>query len=308
MRTLTAALAMVTLAASLGLVQPARTAGSDPGVGGDLARIPVVGFTTRLQNLRPDKAENYLFLAEELASESHVRESRDLSRALYVLAFEIDRKQPSSNGRIARSACSGLAALTRNEAEQRRLLAIGQIVAGQASRVRGERPVLVKPMIPPSDETALNLVTAIGLARAGEGRRAEQYLGREGVRSLLESTEGLFGGFDRQGASANIERWINDWPACPTCKNKRIVSRSGAEPQLCKHCEGNPGPRLSDAELLMQVRGESLLLRGVHRSWSAQLVADGGEPLRDPLPEDLALQYGVDANATIWRDGRWIAP
>jgi hypothetical protein len=153
--------------------------------------------------------------------------------------------------------------------------------------------------------TALNLATAMGLARAGEGKKAEGYLAREGVRELLATTQAAISG----SASARdpVQKWIEDWPVCPTCKNRRIVTR-GNESTLCPYCDGNPGPRLSDEQLLKQYRAESLLLRGVYRSWSAQILADDGEPLRDPNPADLAASFGVDARATVWRKGAWVAP
>ncbi|MFT3684835.1 MAG: hypothetical protein QM783_07885 [Phycisphaerales bacterium] len=156
-----------------------------------------------------------------------------------------------------------------------------------------------------SEQTALNLATAMGLARAGEGRRAEQYLGREGVRELLAASQTIISGGPTSGAS--IQKWIEEWPYCPTCKNKRIVTR-GNESTLCPYCDGNPGPKLNDAMLLSQFRAESFLLRGAYRSWSAQLLADDGEPLRDPNPSDVAVMFGVDSRATIWGDGGWVAP
>ena len=48
-----------------------------------------------------------------------------------------------------------------------------------------------------------------------------------------------------------------------------------------------PGPQLSEEELIAQLRFEAVLLNGIQRSWSAQMVVDLGATLRDPDPEDL---------------------
>ncbi|HYD01419.1 MAG TPA: hypothetical protein VEB22_09355, partial [Phycisphaerales bacterium] len=229
--------------------------------------------------------------------------SRDLARTLYVLAFELfrTRNQPG-DGEMARSATLGLAALTPVESDRRWLAAVGDQVApitDKAAAASARLPAAVP------EATSFNLATAMGLARAGEGRRAEQYLSREGVRELLASTEATIAGGASQ--SPAVLKWVTDWPACPTCKNKRVVTR-GSESTLCPYCDGNPGPKLNDAQLLIQYRAESLLLRGAYRSWSAQVLADDGEPLRDPNADDIAPWFGVDTRATVWRNGAWSAP
>lgn len=275
-----------------------------PPQGTSVLPSTVPGLPERLAALQPGEPEKYLLLAEELGAEISDKPSRDLARTLYVLAFELysARGQPA-DGEYARSACLGLASLTKAESERRWLAAIGDLcapVTDKAVTAAARLPAAVP------EATAFNLATALGLARSGEGRKAEGYLNREGVRELLASTQTTIAG-GPAGDSGAVAKWIADWPICPTCKNKRVITR-GNESQLCPYCDGNPGPKISDAELIGQYRAESLLLRGVYRSWSAQLVADGGEPLRDPNPTDIAPAFGVDPRATVWRNGAWTAP
>jgi hypothetical protein len=275
---------------------------------GDGVRLPstVPQLDQRLAALAPADPKAYFLLAEELASEAigtgADRPSRDLARTLYTLAFELyrARNQPG-DGEMARSAVLGLVALTSIEPERRWLAAVGDQVAPVTDKTGAASARLPAAV---SEATAFNLATAMGLARSGEGKRAEQYLSREGVRDLLTATQAtVSGGADKEP----VTRWIEDWPVCPTCKNRRIVTR-GAESTICPYCDGNPGPKLTDAQLLAQYRAESLLLRGAYRSWSAQILADDGEPLRDPNPADLAASFGVDPRATLWRKGAWVAP
>lgn len=264
----------------------------------------VVGLEGRLQSLKPSDPLAYFILAEDLAVEAVDKPSRDLSRTLFVLAFELYRARNNpGDGEMARSAAIGLASLTPIESERRWLAAVGDQVAPAT-----DKAAAASARLPPavSEATAFNLATALGLARSGDGRRAEQYLAREGVRELLNATQGTIAG-GRAAAGGSVQKWIEEWPVCPTCKNRRIITR-GNESSLCPYCDGNPGPKLPDAVLLSQFRAESLLLKGVYRSWSAQLLADDGEPLRDPNPEDIVGSFGVDSRATVWRNGAWVAP
>lgn len=265
--------------------------------------VTVPSLDERLSALKPGDPLAYFQLAEELAAEAADKPSRDLARTLFVLSFEIyrARNQPG-DGEMARSATLGLASLTRIEPERRWLAAIGDQVAPPGDRA-GSASARLPAAVP--EAVAFNLATAMGLARAGEGRRAEQFLAREGVRELMAANQMTIAGDPAAGQP--VLKWIADWPACPTCKNRRVVTRAN-ESSLCPYCDGNPGPKLSDAMLLRQFRAESLLLRGVYRSWSAQILADEGEPLRDPNPTDLAISFGVDPHATLWRKGSWVAP
>lgn len=291
----------ILLAAALALL----LAGAGQPGGAPASPLPttVPGLAERLAALNPQNPQAYFLLAEELAAEAGSdRPSRDLARSLFVLSFELyrARNQPG-DGELARSATLGLASLTRIEPERRWLAAIGDQVAPPGDRA-GSASARLPAAVP--EVVAFHLATAMGLARSGEGRRAEQYLAREGVRELLAANQVTITGDPAAGQP--VLKWIADWPACPTCKNRRVVTRAN-ESELCPYCDGNPGPKLSDSELLKQFRAESLLLRGVYRSWSAQILADDGEPLRDPNPADLAVSFGVDPRGTLWRKGSWVA-
>ncbi|MBX9875268.1 MAG: hypothetical protein K2X84_10455 [Beijerinckiaceae bacterium] len=280
---------------------PVRQAGEQP----ELAPLPstVPNLARRLGALNPTDPSAYFTLAEELGAEASDKPSRDLARTLYVLAFELYRAGGrAGDGEMARSATLGLASLTTLDRERRWLAAVGDQVAPLS-----EKALTASARLPAAipEATAFNLATAMGLARSGEGRRAETYLGREGVRELLRATQATVGG--GVGSAVAVEKWVQDWPVCPTCKNRRIVTK-GNESRLCPYCGGNPGPKLSDGEVLSQYRAESLLLKGVYRSWSAQLLADDGDPLRDPAPGDVAPSFGVDPRATVWRSGVWTTP
>jgi hypothetical protein len=264
-----------------------------------------------LSALDPAKPQEYFELAEEVAADATNPGLRELARHLYVLAFELDRPKsdaPASSGRsrLGPSVCLGLAAIARRPEERRWLSALAQALDDRQSPgvAGGQNPIRATGV---SDETALSLATAIGLSRSGEGRRAEGYLDRPGVAELLEryDADATAG----SGLAAVVRRAIRDWPVCPQCQNRRVV-RAGAkgEVALCDTCRGNPGPATSDEELARQLRVESSVLGGGHRSWASQVIADGGAPLRDLDPAELAATYNVDTSMTVWRDGKWAAP
>lgn len=279
-------------------------AGAQPQTG--IASIPVPRLVERLERLTPDDPMAYFLLGEEVAAESVDRASRDLARTLLVLALHLDRAGGGTNN-LTPSACLALAGLTPRESERRWLVAIARASdrrAGESSaRRRGVGPAPVNELV------AFELATAFGLIRAGEGRRAEQLLNKPAVADLLTAYENVLNDEGIIGGAQRLRRWAGEWTTCPECRNRRFVTRGeGGRARLCPTCGGSPGPKLTDAELLVQLRMESALLRGIHRLWSAQYLADAGEPLRDPDPAELAATYGVDTSRTTWRDGQWRQP
>lgn len=275
----------------------------------DLTQIPVANLAFRLGELDPAKPEGYLLLAELVASEAgtHV-EARLLARQLYTLAHELDRRSGSRAG-LRTSCCLGLAALEPRSDRHRWLLALARVQAPPGSSVpvaAGRRGVLADA----PDELVLDVCSVLSFARAGEGRRAEAVLQKPGVSELLNACDTAL---SENGSSVQkIQRAIADWPLCPDCKNRRFVMRSEGTQRLrervCPTCGGVPGPRWSDMDLVAQLRLESALLRGTQRAWSAQILADGGAPLRDPEPDELAAEMQVDPRKSVWRDGRWSEP
>jgi hypothetical protein len=267
-------------------------------------------WAQRLAALDPSKPDEYFRLGEEVAAESSDRTGRDLARQLFVLAFELDRRESteSLDSRLGPSVCLALASLAASEGDRRWLRALARLMEhGQGAAIGPIPDAAAQPL--DLESAAFNLATAIGLARAGEGRRAEQYLERPGVRELVEQLDGPSGPPDGHDVMNWLRRSIRDWPACPQCRNQRVIP-SGNKPGervLCDTCRGNPGPALTDAQLVRVLRIEAMLVGGRHRSWSGQVIADGGVPLRDLDPAELAGTFGVDSTKPYWRDGGWVS-
>lgn len=286
---------------------PART----PTASAPIAGIPTPGLDARLAALSPARPDEYYLLAEEVASERQAPGARDLARRLFVLALELDRRRgtPSS---VSSSACIALAHLASSESERRWLRAMAAEL--ESGSQRPDDPQLTVRIDPPRtpERIALQIGAGLSLLRSGEGRRALQILEAPGVWSTLEAFEALLSPKGESGESAKIRRWAGEWAVCPQCRNARVVpapdaSGGSSRKVVCPTCNGAPGPVLTRDELVGQLRLEAALLRGTHRLWSTQVLADAGETLRDPLPEDVAIIYHVDASLVLWRGGQWVA-
>ena len=107
-------------------------------------------------------------------------------------------------------------------------------------------------------------------------------------------------------------------PACPECGNRRTVpSRDPAGPPLalCPRCRANPGARLSDEDFLRTLEVEASLLSAPIRTWSAQVLIDGGAPAREADTSSISGFYGIDSGRPYWSpgddgtglDGEWVA-
>lgn len=259
-------------------------------------------LATRLGALTPERPEDYFALAEEAADADLDAPERTVAQSLYALAFELARVAPDKAG-LAASCCLGLADLERLDQNRQWLLAVAATIDPRYARPDWSVPASA------SEETASKAATALGLARAGEGLLARKALDEPGVRELLRRYDPAIGATGARGAVFQIEAAARDWP-CPTCNNSRVVTRpgtQGTELRLCPACGGNPGPRLTAEEFLAQLRFEAILLRGVQRSWAAQVAVDLGAPLRDPDPAQLAATYKVDAAHPYWRGGAWVS-
>ncbi len=284
--------------------------GGGVGTAVDPPASPADQFDARLAALDPAQPEGYFLLAEEVADSAANDSGRDLARRLYVLAYELDKARPPSpgKGRLGPSVCLGLVAIADKEDERRWLLALAQSMDDRQAGPDWS------PTVPAAgaDEVAFNLATVLGLSRAGEGRKAEKLLEKPGVSALLEKYDAALRVRGIGGGAGAVRRAIRDWPMCPECRNHRVVLKPGGGPEhgmvLCPTCHGNPGPRLSDEELAQQLQVESALLKGNHRSWAAQVLSDGGAPLRDLDTAEIAATYGVDPSRPVWRHGAWEAP
>jgi hypothetical protein len=276
-------------------LQPAET-GVEP--------FPDPATEQRLRLLTPDRPDEYLRLAEEVAEDVEDPRRAELATRLYILAFELDRRDGRAGG-IAASAALGLAAVERLDRNRRWLLAL----AGAIDRRYAQPDWNVAVATAVTEEQAYNAATVLGLARAGEGKEARRWLDKPGTAETLRRYERLIGTSGETGAMSRLEKYMQSWP-CPECANERVVRKmgeKGPELRICPTCGGNPGPQLSEEELIGQLRFEAALLNGVQRSWAAQIIVDQGAPLRDPEPGELAATYSIDAGKPYWRGGRWVA-
>jgi hypothetical protein len=295
---------------------PARAAASsaaiDPVVQAATAVIP--DLQARLEALRPEDPRGYFLLAEELAAEDHLREARALAERLYVLAFTLDRTPvtplaiTTPPGHLAASAALGLVALSPRPERQAWLRALAMMVR-PATATLAPAPtegLAIVPTLGP-DEASITLAAMLSMVRTGDGRRARMAMQQPGVRATLEQYEDLLTDGAPIRASQTIDRWIEQWPGCSTCSNRRVLQRDG-QGRICPQCEGTPGPDLSPSELAAQLRATALLMRGVQASWAAQNLATAGQPLHDPDPDALAELMQVDPSQSIFRAGAWTKP
>lgn len=262
----------------------------------------------RLASLTPDKPWAYFELGEELAERGDDPVMRTLARTLFVLAYETSKSASESRAvgagaDIRVSVCLALAALSEREHERTWLQAVAASLGWQSPRPTGERRGNQAAV----DPAALDLCNAIGLIRIGEGRQAARLLDKPEVAQLLLRTERLLSPGGLSGGEARIRRLMAEWPNCSECRNRRFIKNADGV-RLCPKCGGRPGPSLVQQELMYQLRLESSLLHGVQKSWVAQTIVDGGAPLRDLDPDELAKTLAVDPTKTIWRNGAWTAP
>ncbi len=262
-------------------------------------------LSSRLALLSPDRPGDYFRLAEEVAETGSAAADAtqlDLAKTLYVLAFELDRRS-GHPGALAASAAIGLAGIERLDRDRRWLAA----VAGAIDRRYALPDWTIAAGGSISDEQAYDAASVLGLARSGDGREARKRLDRPGVSDTLKRYERMIGTSGETGALSRLDKYMSAWP-CPECNNERVVRKMGEhgpELRLCPTCHGNPGPDLSEEELIGQLRFEAALLNGIQRSWAAQVIVDQAAPLRDPDPDELAATYRVDATRAYWRNGAW---
>ncbi len=271
------------------------------------AELGVRDLRARLLALTPDKPLEYFLLAEEVGAEAKTRAELELARRLFVLSMHLGGEQGDED--LVTGSIIGLAVVARNDRERHWLLASARVL--QSDLTPGATRTKARlALIEPTDDSAFAFAEALGFARTGDGRRAESLLNRPDVAKVLRVYEAVLNADGQLNAAQALQRWINEWPTCPECRNRRTVSRTDGpgtpvRTRLCGHCGGMPGPRLGDAELAAQLRTEASLLRGIHRFWSSQYLVDQGEPLRDPSPDSVASAFGVDVSMTLYRDGRW---
>ncbi|MDQ7014203.1 MAG: hypothetical protein Q9O74_09940 [Planctomycetota bacterium] len=257
-------------------------------------------IVTRLESLNPDNAESYFLLGEEVIDAATSKTEETLARRLFGLAFELDRRDGSPTW-VAPSSCIALASIARLESDARWLRALANRIDPRYAPPAWRESVSGGAV----SSVAFTTAEAVGETRAGNGIQARNLLGKPGVRELLLRYGKLLGFSAATGAVWQIDQWAGGWP-CRECGNERVVFRPDTDPpsyRECYTCRGNPGPVLSPAQLIAQLRFESRLLHGISRSWGAQLAIDMGAPLREPVADELAAVLGIDADKPYWRSG-----
>lgn len=241
-----------------------------------ISQSPIRDLRARLDALTPDDPQGVFDLAEELAVESDTPHGRALARRLFSLAYEFDRSQPRPIG-LGPSVSLALASISPREDERRWLLALAiSLDPGLAS-------IVPLPQTTAQDlAVRIRLAEALELYRLGEYSLAQDRLNDSSVDALLSMHGRML-----TGGAGPVRDELATEPVCRECHNRRIVPRANDPAHdfgICSTCGGDPGPDLSDTMLIEHLRLEQTILSDAPRSWSANLLATRGEPLRDMDP------------------------
>ena len=256
----------------------------------------------RMTELTPSNPMGYFELAEELAYLSAVspnqrRTALDMAKQLYVLAYELDRRN-NPRPALGASVCYGLADIAPTT-ERDWLLALAASFGAEGS----ERVVLGGGLRVSEDRARIDVAEALGHYRAVERRPLSAILRRVNARQQM-----INAGVSVQNADwavALLQAGL-DKPYCPECRNLRLVrignSDQTVEQQLCPTCFGNPepDPELSPDGLQRMLAIEAKLLGAIPGTWSAQVGVEGSRPVPDLDPSALADQFGVDPERPYW--------
>lgn len=293
------------LAVALSTMTAGRSLAQVFDAGESVAAKAIENLSQRLEALNTGNPRAYLELGEEVMSEAGNAGDRDLARRLFVLCFELERAKPpeAADRGLMSSCCLALVPLADTDGDRRWLAALGAAVGGAPASPGAIQPSLA-PSIPA--DQALDAATVLSLARSGQGSKALRLLDRPGVTAALEKHERLLSAGLMGGGLSSVRAMIDQWPTCNHCRARRYV-KDGAGVRLCPRCSGRPGPRLSNDQLVLFLRTEAALLSGVQRSWAASSLVDGGAPVRDADPAELASTLGVDVSRPLFKDGKWRA-
>jgi hypothetical protein len=261
-------------------------------------------FSAELLALKPEDPEAYILLAEDIADAARSPEDTRLSIELYALGFEAARNSAGTTPRAAlmSTACRGLASLVNYNPDRRWLQSLATFVDPLA------QPPLWTTRPPPTnpESYAYRVSLFLGYTRAGYGSLAQQMLSKPDFAQTLTAMQPILARSGVTGGIVTLQRWASAWP-CRTCSGAGITRR-GNPPEFtpCSNCNGKPGPRLSQADLVAQLRLEGSLLQGFSPSWSAQLNSDDGAPLQEPDPSQLCPRLKVDPTRMYFRSGAWV--
>lgn len=268
--------------------------------------------------LTPGDAMAYFTLGEDFADLATALGGDDAKRAvgearrLFVLAAKMSvSRRASADAQTASSAMLALASLAETPDEARWLRGVAESVAPTARSVKWEP----SPRVLAAGTGAYEIAAALGAYRSGEFRKVRDMLRRQPDAVALMQRAGV----DQRQAKAiigDLESESTRASGCARCKGERII-RGARSPEdgrqiveLCPACLGNPAPSpaMTPERFGMQLRAEALLLGAAPTTWSAQAKIDGAAPLRDIDPGAVAAHYGIDADATVFKDGAWVKP
>ncbi|MEM0983190.1 MAG: hypothetical protein AAGI17_04475 [Planctomycetota bacterium] len=261
----------------------------------------------RLARLLPSEPAGYFELGEEVAAEASDDSERDLARHLYVLAFELASEAEPPMRQLQSSAALAIADLAGVDRDRAWLRAIARSLTGASGRRDWS---LASELERPS--ASVNAARVLGLLRAGDGRNVQRLLADRDVTDLLQRYSGLIYASGPTNLLPRLETEARQWPD-RTCRGRRYITvreNDQTRVELCPVCGGSPGWAPDDELFMGTLRFEAELLRGVHRSWAAQLSVDRGAVLRDPEPRELARTLGFDTSRRFWTAAGWaeVAP
>jgi hypothetical protein len=241
----------------------------------DIDELLVTVAPERLAALDPGQPQHYREYAEELAEKSRDPEARDAAlRLFHIAAFH-------GGERLRTSSLLGLAALAASPAEERRLRA-----AAYLHHPEHPRSLVSPPAAAPAPRTPQD---------------------RQALEKLLQAVRAI-----RQGRPSESRRILNE-PAM--AEHVAILAGTITREQLLALATTRP---LSDASLRQLLAAEIALEEALSDRPAAEAPADerattwsaaakpGG---LDPLPSlDLLHLTPFDPRASVYRDGKWVAP
>lgn len=273
----------------------------------------------RLSALRPDKPQDYRIYAEELAGKKADPDARAMAIRLFLIAATLDRES------LGRSSLLGMAALARDELEQRRFQAMVYLLDEKHDRRLLETKsasAVSAPISEPTDGAEARVVQAMRFLRQGKLKEARNLSRREGFKDVLSSHPELLSWEDfNEACSPRCTQCDYGKETCPTCGGEgrnagaRCSTCYGRRTISCRRCSGNykepPLPKhlLRSVILLeLQLLGESDIAR-VARSdestgppWS-KLIRDGRIAPAPALRLETLTEF--DPAKNVFRDGKW---
>lgn len=258
----------------------------------------------RLLALSPADPAAYLELGEDMLETPDSPERVEMSRQLFARALEYGRVRPESR-RTAASAAIALASMSNREGDRLWLRSVAATL--EPSRAELTHPVASLRQDPSAAAARASLF--LTQLRAGAGIEARDSLGAKGVRDVLARHErelSANGGISVQ----HLENESKKWP-CTECASTGIVVPPKGQrgpAKLCPVCGGQPGMKLSAADLAAQLRLQRRLAGSFSEPWGSLAASEGAPPARDPDPATVASTLGIDARLSVWRDGRWTMP